>query len=289
MQDKFKASYAVRALDPALKGEVCRALITPIATAATHSVAQHPSKSLIECYEQLVIDMLHDAPALVTLKRWSGAGKLNTAKVKGIGAKVATAKRARFHYDRVLEIAQAAQRTRAPRIAPYAPLDRRHSGQDQAGQSVARSDADNHAATVPENLLAYPTHPISALDTGRIIGMGVDSAQGHPPPARQTDQCPMSAQSLSMQISDNIADDLKPLVHAALASVQAQLVDALDNLDATRKMLMLKYDSEMQTLRAKVADLQNQNTLLKAASADSAKINIQLSKLNDAVNLLANR
>lgn len=72
-----------------------------------------PPLTLQECADRLRLDLKLQAPALVTLKRWSASGLLDVAKTVPDGAA-----RAKYSYPMVLQVARKNTRSRAPSRSP---------------------------------------------------------------------------------------------------------------------------------------------------------------------------
>lgn len=87
--------------------------------------------------------------------------------------------------------------------------------------------------------------------------------------------------ALSRSVTAAVTDALKPVVAAALGAAQKQVLDGLATLDATRKSLMLRYDSELHALRTRVGELSQENQKLKSQTTelDGARISTELTRV----------
>lgn len=81
---------------------------------------------------------------------------------------------------------------------------------------------------------------------------------------------------------------LEPLLRDALAATQKQLTDGLINLRSIERNLMLRFDSENQLLRSKVAELKQENDRLRqqSSSIDMARLQMTLARLTEKIDSL---
>ena len=183
--------------------------------------------SLNICAERLrAADALGDqAPAHITLKRWSADGKLASAVIRH-------GKRKLYDPQQVLRIAVQAQKGRVT-----------HEG---AGSQVA--------------VTALPSSsPDSSASQPRNEGVPADRV-----------------------LLDRIAlgiEGLRDEFMNRLASIE----NGLSNLEATRRLLMTKYDAEATLLRGRVASLERDASAAQGStpSVDVAKLNMLLSRVSD--------
>jgi len=70
------------------------------------------------------------------------------------------------------------------------------------------------------------------------------------------------------QLTSVVTAELSKITQTALAVSRQQIMDGLANLDATRKMLMQRYDAEFHLLRSRVEELTAENKRLRAEAGD---------------------
>lgn len=202
---------------------------------------------------QCALDLAHKdvlgptAPAYITLKRWAGAGALKTAQVLQPGYR-----RPLYKLDELAKIA-AARLGRAVEASEPAP--RRQA--DAAGGTTQRP---------------VPT----ATQSGDPNRPSTHQQQAQPLAA--TDPAVLATLSLIAQTLVEIRDSL-----ATTNQRDQAVANGLSNLDATRKMLMSKYDSEAQGLKNRVQELERDNASLRTANSpiDVGKLNVLLSRVSD--------
>jgi len=177
------------------------------------------------------------APAYITLKRWSAAGRLASAVKPGTGT------RPLYALDEVLRISRSA-----------------HEGRHA---SAANDDAMPGEKSVP---------PANAPHHDDANGNRVSDA---PEPRLTASQDPAVAPLLA-QIASVLAD-----VRSSNSSRLQAIENGLSNLEATRRMLMMKYDAEAHALKARVAELERENAALRGATTvvEVSKLNVLLSRV----------
>lgn len=217
--------------------------------------------SLPECLAFLR-QRMHEPPALVTLKKWSGNGVLDDAKrslpaeirghvaASGRGRSRKSKGRVRYSLNGVLEIAE--QRLSFTR--------------NNGAQAPTASAARPAASTDDVQDLLGP-EGVDAL-CARLSKSFVEAMSAH---AAQIPPSPTSVSSLASP---------------ELTSLIERTVDAIASLEATRRAMMVKYDAELQMWKQRCADLQTQVTALraKASDLDVMKTNVLLNNILDAVN-----
>lgn len=202
--------------------------------------------SLQDCAIRLREDLAHQAPALITLKRWSASGALDKAKVVSEGGT-----RPKYKYSVVLDIAKNTFRRK-----PSEPRKPSHAGIPLPTHSARRLEA-----FTTSNPVQTRVEPVVDINT--------------------------IADTVNLNhLSKAVADELKPILAQALQVVQKQMLDGLANLDATRKSLMLRYDTEIHTMRERMTEVLAENKRLSAQALDAARINGQLARLNDKFDAL---
>jgi hypothetical protein len=265
----------------------------------TASNLPEPVLTLQACFERMQLESIR-APAVVTLKRWSTAGDLDGAKVTPKGAS-----RAKYHYKVVRAVVlkkQEIAQGRAGRTAAKKDSIDTQSYFGELGEPVGKMAAK--AATASKKieisnqfqaeLLAMIKECTAAAIHERLEsvlqGFGAHQNLSDTPPAlpaHQEEICTPGEASLK-----TISQSIGPIVAEAVAQslgkiqdLQKQISDGLSNLDATRKMLMLKYDSELSSMRQRVSDLSDENRLLKAQSLDGLRIKTALSRINEKLGI----
>jgi len=232
-------------------------------TSATTERGIETLGSLPECHAYCLKEMANP-PALITLKKWSASGVLDSAK-RRLAADLrgsATAKRkrgttqksqgkVRYAMHAVLAIAEERLRFTINNgvQAPASPDRRRPGGEAAQHDEVATAAMLDALAT---KLSKSVTDAVSA---------GVASHSG-----------PGAAAAAAPS--------------ADLAALLAKTTDAIASLENTRRQMMVKYDAELQMWKQKCADLQAQNAALKASASqiDVMKTNILLNNILDRVN-----
>ena len=177
------------------------------------------------------------APAYITLKRWSAAGRLASAVSPGSGT------RALYVLDEVLRISRVAHEERR---APAA--------NDDAGPGDA---------------------PCPLADARR---------HDHANRSRGTDAPDAWSRASLDQIMESLLAEVARVVADSQSSISSRLQaieNGLSNLDATRRMLMNKYDDAATELRARVVLLDRENAALRGAPAviEVTKLNVLLSRV----------
>jgi len=208
--------------------------------------------SLPECGARLKAAMGVQAPALVTLKRWSSDGKLKGAKVEARNG------RHRYRFDVVQQMAMAAVQDST---SPHAKKDRMRSAEKAGVASTAIAGANPlilHADDL-EQLKAY----LGALLCERTEAMLAELKKS------------LEEKALSSAISD--------AVETAMARISKQVTDGLKTLEATRVAMMLKYDSVDAMRKDKVDALAAENEKLRrdANSLDVQRIASTLRQILD--------
>lgn len=233
----------------------------------TSAVAE-PLLSLEECRARLEGELGKSTPALVTLKRWSGAGLLDAAKVVPPDAK-----RARYLYSKLLE--RARELSRRPVEATAGPAPAQSAAMPKSEAQASQDAAMLQPLTIPSLLAPPVSTPAKASD---VLGQEIAAHV---------------LEALRPVVSDAVrpvlAEVLQPLVAQALAATQKQLVDAVNSVDAIRKSLMLRYDAEVHNLRDQVATLKQEIERLRAqpnSTIDIARVNTHLSRLNEKIDTL---
>lgn len=209
--------------------------------------------TLQECALLLDKDETVQAPKLITLKRWSASGQLDSAKVIPSGSS-----RPKFNYAEVLIVARRNQKALKTRSSP-------------TGRSAHVLQRDQR-------------EPLSPAFQRRI----------EPLQAPHTSNAPLHLDELSVvgdvdmnALARAVAAQMKPLVTESLEAVQQQMLNGLANLDAVRKMMMLRYDTELHSTKERLAALTAENATLKEAVMDAARLNMQLRKINEKLDNMA--
>lgn len=231
--------------------------------------------SLPECAERLRREQDLHVPALITLRRWSADGVLDAARIypptqraKRGRAAAPRAPRPRYDYGKVLQFVRTQQATlqRYPVTAMQPGPERQAASEGQAISGRQRTDRDlldpasrrSEPAPVPTPATGAPAAP-EAVDADKL------------------------AQACAAATAAAINEQLQPMVKAALEQLQRQLVAAMDNIEATRRTLMVKYDAELHSAKAHIAELQAQNAALRAAASpvDTARLVSLMSRVAD--------
>ena len=216
--------------------------------------------SLPECSARLKAAMGAQAPALVTLKRWSSDGKLKKAKVEARNGR----HRYRFEVVRLVAMSAVQEST-----STHAKRDRIRSA-EKAG--VASTD------TAGANPLILHADDLESLKA-YLGGLMQDSMR-------------VMLRDLKAALEEKaISGAVSGAVETAMGRISTQLTDGLKTLEATRVSMMLKYDSVDALRRDKVDTLTEERDRLRkdATSLDAHKVAATLSQMMDILRSLAAR
>lgn len=213
--------------------------------------------SLQECSDLLQKEV-PSAPALVTLKRWSAGGILDGAKMYPDGAT-----RPKYNYEVVLKIVKKHISINAP-TAPTAKKGVVQI-QDSSAPAVSLSVSTGDDVTPTQSLAQMvPPTPVAAplFNEGALVEA----------------------------IKELINAELRPILSDAIAQSQKQMIDGLTNLDSIRKILMVKYDAEIHSLRTRLNEVLAENERLKESSSglNAERINAHLGRISMKLDSISN-
>lgn len=222
------------------------------------------AQSLPECHERLLIDMGSNAPALVTLKRWSSSGKLASALVGQ------TRGRKRYRYSDVLKQAVAASSQSTTRIAKRARLN------NAAAEGIQRADRDGDAITVLRKGDLDDLKGWLGLQIGNMASTMTITV----------------VNAVVASIGDReISAALTPAIQAAIDRQGEAITKAIQNIESLRVTMMNKYDAENNDLRSRLAaaSLRYEQLERQVGGLDATKLLITLRRVEDRLNELAQR
>ena len=218
-----------------------------------------PLLSLRQCERQLSDRLGEGAPAYTTLKRWAAAGVLKPAQGLKPGGT-----RPLYRLAPMLTIA-----TRRQEVA----AQKRSNGRDEQPQPTA---------SAPSPVLALVERPALQSPVERLRLVPAQS-QGD----AATDLGAPGIRELLSEMSQTLIEIRDSLV--GRAELQREVASQVESLDAARRSMMNKYDSEANLLRQRAAALAEQNGALKkeASSIEVAKLNRLMSNVSDTLATLA--
>lgn len=216
--------------------------------------------TLTECHARLKETMGAEAPALVTLKRWSSTGRLDAGK-----AAKGSRRQPQFLFKVVEEVAR---------------------------KSVTTS---RHKAAVIDHVLRKGVAPAvdaeSRAPSKRVAVLDEDDLQ------RLLDRLTIKVETSAASFRDRMAEEVMaslrqaPLQEALMETVRGEVqklggkvAEALLAVQSIGRTMMQKYDAECTDLREKLAALKKENEeLRKGASSilDVQRLNVTLAKVQD--------
>jgi hypothetical protein len=201
-------------------------------------------------------------PAHVTLKRWSAAGLLAPALSEAPG------RRPLYKVGVVRDICLQMLPGRSARAHPSDP-----AGNDPQARGVGSTAAS-----------------AAAEDALSPFGGQVDAAPS--PAARSLPAAPneerldsVLAQLSTLQAQQAAFQAAVTKELEAIAEQMARLTGAVENLDAVRRMLMLKSDSEVSSMRTRLDSANHELARLRASSSnvDAGKLATVLVRVEEAL------
>ncbi len=203
--------------------------------------------TLPECHKHLEADLHTDVPSLITLKRWSAGGQLDAAKRLGNGT------RHKYAYDQILRLARAAQ----VKAQKRAQTKRALRTQSTSGQATDSPAAHNQ-----------PSSPQLAA------------------PALNADVLQLDANEISRKVIEDLTPALSSLLQQAVTASNKQMIDAISSLDAARRSLMLKYDSQVEALRTRNEELVAEIKRLRPDAMDQTRANALMMRIVERLDRL---